>query len=209
MKTKVFGLIAICTIAATSFGAPVTSKAATLTFIASLSGPAEDPPNASPGTGFASVIIDDVAHIMTIDASFSGLIGNTTNAHIHCCTAAPFTGNAIVATQVPSFVGFPLGVTSGTFHNALDMTLSATWNPAFITAHGGTPAGAEAFFLAGLLAGEAYFNIHTTFSQSGEIRGFLAETPLPAALPLFATGLGALGLLGWRRKRKSATAIAA
>ena len=28
--------------------------------------------------------------------------------------------------------------------------------------------------------------------------------PLPAALPLFATGLGALGLLGWRRKRKVA-----
>ena len=27
-------------------------------------------------------------------------------------------------------------------------------------------------------------------------------TPLPAALPLFATGLGALGLLAWRRKRK-------
>ena len=27
------------------------------------------------------------------------------------------------------------------------------------------------------------------------------DTPLPAALPLFATGLGALGLLGWRRKR--------
>lgn len=31
-----------------------------------------------------------------------------------------------------------------------------------------------------------------------------AVTPLPAALPLFATGLGALGLLGWRRKRKQA-----
>jgi hypothetical protein len=29
-----------------------------------------------------------------------------------------------------------------------------------------------------------------------------ASTPLPAALPLFATGLGGLGLLGWRRKRK-------
>jgi hypothetical protein len=28
--------------------------------------------------------------------------------------------------------------------------------------------------------------------------------PLPAALPLFATGLGALGLLGWRRKKKTA-----
>jgi hypothetical protein len=28
-------------------------------------------------------------------------------------------------------------------------------------------------------------------------------TPLPAALPLFVTGLGALGLLGWRRKKKA------
>jgi probable HAF family extracellular repeat protein len=36
----------------------------------------------------------------------------------------------------------------------------------------------------------------------------LAETPLPAALPLFATGLGALGLLGWRRKRKHAALAA-
>jgi hypothetical protein len=30
------------------------------------------------------------------------------------------------------------------------------------------------------------------------------STPLPAALPLFATGLGVLGLLGWRRKRNAA-----
>jgi hypothetical protein len=29
------------------------------------------------------------------------------------------------------------------------------------------------------------------------------STPIPAALPLFATGLGALGLLGWRRKLKA------
>ena len=34
--------------------------------------------------------------------------------------------------------------------------------------------------------------------------GLSPTTPLPAALPLFASGLGALGLLGWRRKRKAA-----
>jgi len=33
--------------------------------------------------------------------------------------------------------------------------------------------------------------------------GTLTATPLPAALPLFATGLGGLGLLGWRGKRKA------
>ena len=34
----------------------------------------------------------------------------------------------------------------------------------------------------------------------------LTETPLPAALPLFGSGVGALGLLGWRRKRKAQAA---
>jgi hypothetical protein len=42
-------------------------------------------------------------------------------------------------------------------------------------------------------------------SQSGQFldNASVNATPLPAALPLFATGLGALGLLGWRRKRKA------
>ena len=30
--------------------------------------------------------------------------------------------------------------------------------------------------------------------------------PLPAALPLFVAGLGALGFMGWRKKRKALTA---
>ena len=35
---------------------------------------------------------------------------------------------------------------------------------------------------------------------------YTSATPIPAALPLFATGLGALGLLGWRRKKQPARA---
>jgi hypothetical protein len=47
----------------------------------------------------------------------------------------------------------------------------------------------------------------TAFIDNVSISAF--ATPLPATLPLFATGLGALGLLGWRRKRKNSAAIAA
>jgi hypothetical protein len=48
---------------------------------------------------------------------------------------------------------------------------------------------------------------YTIDFTNGETTTFLdgsTSTPLPAALPLFASGLGALGLLGWRRKRKAA-----
>jgi hypothetical protein len=34
-----------------------------------------------------------------------------------------------------------------------------------------------------------------------------AVNPLPATLPLFATGLGVLGLLSWRRKRKARVSL--
>ena len=47
-------------------------------------------------------------------------------------------------------------------------------------------------------------NVHTGLS-SDEIDFFTpldAAIPIPATLPLFASGLGALGLLGWWRKRK-------
>ena len=200
-------IIAICAIVVTSFAAPMTSEAATLTYFASLSGPAESPPNASPGTGTASVTFDTIADTMHVVVSFSGLLGTTTASHIHCCTAAPGTGTAGIATTTPTFTGFPLGVTSGTYDHIFDMTLASSYNSAFITAEGGTPASAFAALLAGLAADEAYLNIHSTVVPGGEIRGFLV-TPLPSAFPLFATGLGALGLLGWRRKRKAAAVAA-
>jgi hypothetical protein len=36
----------------------------------------------------------------------------------------------------------------------------------------------------------------------------LNQVPLPAAFPLFASGLGVMGLLGWRQKRKKAAEAA-
>jgi hypothetical protein len=81
--------------------------------------------------------------------------------------------NAGVATTTPTFTGFPLGVTAGSYLHSFDTTLSSTFNATFITSHGGTATTAEAALKAGLLAGNAYFNIHTNTFPGGEIRGFL------------------------------------
>jgi hypothetical protein len=81
---------------------------------------------------------------------------------------------------------------------------------------------AEAFFSNNLLDIQlraGLNDIQLLFSETvGRGQGFSfnyavagaapGTTPLPATLPLFATGLGVMGLLGWRRKRRGVAAIA-
>jgi hypothetical protein len=63
---------------------------------------------------------------------------------------------------------------------------------------------------AKVIAGQGDNVLLASFTgQNTTFGGGQNETPLPAALPLFTSGLGALGLLGWRRKRKNAAALAA
>ena len=189
--------------------ASMPASAAVLSYQAVLSGAAESPSNPSPGTGLAAVTLDDVTAQMTVDVVFSGLTGTTTASHIHCCTAVPGVGNIGVATEVPTFVGFPLGVTSGLYSEIFDLTLPASFNPAFLASNGGSVSIALAALLAGLNSGSAYLNIHTTEYPGGEIRGFLAlqtsdtDVPLPAGFWLLATAAGGLGVMS-RKKRKAA-----
>jgi len=138
-----------------------------------LNGPAESPANASPGVGVCVVGYDAAAHMLDVRITFSGLTGTTTASHIHCCTATAGTNTAGVATQVPTFSNFPLGVTQGSYSMQFDLSMSASWNASFIGANGGTPAGAEAAFAAGLQGDKAYLNIHSSTFPGGEIRSFL------------------------------------
>jgi hypothetical protein len=46
-------------------------------------------------------------------------------------------GAAGVATQTPSFSAFPLSVTSGTYNNTFDTTLTSSFNSVLVTANGG------------------------------------------------------------------------
>jgi hypothetical protein len=174
--------------------APV-SYAVPITFVANLTGANEVPPVASPGTGLATVVLDPTAQTIQINATFSGLTSNDVAAHIHCC--GPLGTNVGVATTVPAFPGFPLGVTSGTYSSTVfDLTQPLIYNPAFITSQGGIPA-AEAALIGGILSGLTYFNIHTVNFSGGEIRGQLSQIPEPATVVLFGFGLAGLVALRW------------
>jgi len=171
-------------------------------YYTTMTGPNEFPTNTSPGIGKAVITID--GNLMRVEATFSGLVAQTaaglpsgtTASHIHAPTAIPLslTSTAGVATQTPTFAGFPLGVREGTYDHTFDMTQNSSYNPAYITANGGTAASAFTALKTAIAAGKSYLNIHSNAFPSGEIRGFLLPCPtLNISIPdAFALGTGVL-----------------
>ena len=107
----------------------ISLSASPIPFGAFLTGPAESPPNDSPGTGFTIVTIDRTAHTLSVSVDFSGLVAPTTASHIHIVSPPNPTGP--VATAVPYFPGFPIGVMAGTYMQTFDTLSADTYNPGF------------------------------------------------------------------------------
>ncbi len=187
-------LAALCAIA-------LPAAAQQRVYTAALSGAAEAPPVASNGFGTAIVTFDLGAGTMRLQTLFAGLTGLTTVAHIHCCTATPLTGTAGVATPTPTFPGFPVNATFGSYDQTFNMTLASSYNPGFITANGGTPLTAWNALLDGVATGRSYLNIHTSFAPGGEIRGFLAPVPETSTYAMMLGGLALVGAAARRRKQ--------
>jgi hypothetical protein len=171
-------------------------------YYGTLSGPNEFPANTSPGTGKAVVTIN--GNIMRVQVTFSGLVAvtsaglpsGTTASHIHAPTAIPLslTSTAGVATTTPTFTDFPLGVRAGTYDHSFDMTQNSSYNPAYITANGGTAASAFTALKTAIAAGKSYLNIHSNAFGGGEIRGYLLPCPaITVSIPdAFALANGTL-----------------
>jgi hypothetical protein len=192
-------VLSILALAAASTAVAVPAGAAPIdpSFRAVASGALETPPNASPGTSL--VTIDLGGKQMLVDLPFRDLNGTTTAAHVHCCTSAAFTGAAPVALPFPDF---PMGVHAGTYSNAIALGDEMSWDPAFMSANGGTVQGAASALVDGINANEAYVNIHTDLYPNGEIRGWLvAAPPVPETAEWSMLAVGLAGLMWMSRRR--------
>jgi MYXO-CTERM domain-containing protein len=181
-------------------------SAAPMTFIADLSGLAEEPPNASPATGSTVVTFDPVAHTLHVQVTFSGLLGPTTVSHIHVINGPgdANTSDTIgpVATTTPTFPGFPTAVTAGVYDQTFDTLSASSYRPDFVTDSGGVGAAELELFNA-ITSGRAYLNVHSTLYPAGEIRGFLEPIPEPATMGVGAIALAGLTLLRRRQQRRA------
>jgi hypothetical protein len=209
MKTKLLGLIAAV---AMVFSFPETARTATLTGDV-ISGSYDYPCDTCTLTGGFSYFTNPFV-VVAPAAQTTLFVGNPVN---YSAWNVYFGANFVTLTMAPApftnvsyspdpyngpeftvLSGSSFGSITGLVVNNPDC-VPCTPITASLSADGGT------LFVNWEGAGGGVGDTITVdFSVGGPI-----VTPLPGALPLFATGLGGLGLLGWRRKRQAAVMAAA
>ena len=124
------------------------------------------------------------------------------------CSATASSGCPSFDSTSPSFsINYAIGVAPNTL-NRLNLDIFATVNPG---AGGPTSDSASGYIDPIITFGTFPLGVDPSLYSiefSEGISNGIASTPLPAALPLFASGLGALGFLGWRRRKKAAALAA-
>ena len=168
----------------------------------------------------ATSLASTPGHALTFNFSFDNLLGDvpgTVTGTIDGLTDNSTSGaTAVFVTSVPALLGYPLSpsdniLTQSTTHvvdNSFTVTngglVAEDFLSTFTEANGDEiqltlNSGIPQFLLVRFAANGVNFDL---IADSATFEA-VPQVPLPAALPLFATGIGGLGLLGWRRKRKA------
>lgn len=153
LRTKSFFIFLIAA------GMAFSSKAAIYPFTAIYSGANEFPVNASTATGTIIGTYNDATNTIYYTISFSGFSSNTTAAHFHAPAALGASAGVVQA-----HVGFPTGVTSGTYTSSNVLSDANETN---------------------LKNGLMYSNIHTIAVPSGEIRAQIILGPVSTTILSF------------------------
>jgi hypothetical protein len=144
------------TIVAGNFATTAPDAAANMLFTAALDGNQQVPPVTTNGTGTTTVVLSPDQTTISFGLQFANLSSNATMAHLH---NAPAGENGPIATDANGNnieLNVPPDTTSGTLEPQT-FTVNAT-------------------FVAQLVQGNIYANVHTETNMGGEIRGQLAMT---------------------------------
>lgn len=153
----------------------VAAASAQTTYQAFLSGLNAVPANASPATGFGTVVLNAAMDQITVNMNWSGLVAPATAAHIH----GPANAGQNAAVMFP-FIGV-LAATAGSI-------------PPQVFAITPTEVG---YLQTGML----YMNIHTSIFPGGEIRAQLLAVSEPSSVLSLLCGMTGLGGLALRRRK--------
>lgn len=134
-----------------------------------------------------------------IDMNFE-IFDVTNNAVLRSGSTGAVTTTGLEFVDV-SFAALTL-VAGNTYHMEFDFTGDSNQN--FFHDEGGSPAYTEGAFTNINGTSGGINSTSNTVIALFRVNGVDAAVPLPAALPLMVAGLGAFGLLGWRRKRATA-----
>ena len=168
-----FRSIRVAAVAVAVLAAASTRVQAQTSFTAFLNGAQEAPtPSVTPAFGNGTLLLNAARTQITINLRFSGLLAPITVAHIH---NGAFGIGGPVILDILRLIETTPDMRSGTIMNVTTEQANV------------------------LLAGNGYFNVHTTAFPGGEIRGQINVVPEPSTYLLMATGLG--GLVFFARRR--------
>ncbi len=166
-------LLIVFTLAFTSYAA----QAGFVNFAANISGA----PSGSPGSGGAGLSLNTSSNTLAWAVNFEGLLGPATSAGFY----GPPPGSANLQVDIGLIDLQGLGNTSGIFLGAAALT---------------------EFQASDLLAGQWFVSISSDQLPGGEIFGKikpLSAVPLPAAMWMFLSALGVLGIVAKRRRPRT------
>jgi hypothetical protein len=133
-----------------------------------------------------------------------------------CCSLPANQGDGTIKNFVNTAFNTSFDANIGKLDGLSGFSVNWTGPSADIFAihFGGKGGGNE--LLIDLSANTSNFSFSMTGTQHelSSIQGFgggngsVSQAPLPAALPLFATGLGGIGLFAWWRKRRARSVVA-
>jgi hypothetical protein len=114
------------------------------------------------------------------------------------------------SSGTPNHNGSPLNFTPGfsgstqpfSIDQAYGFLVNEVYEVTLTASAVATPGTKSTAFIDPIFTPESGFSL----VMSSGIGPSVATTPIPATLPLLASGLGGLGLLGWRRNKKAAIA---